>query len=76
MKNSPVQLKHVDTNKYLSANSKFSFHHGNCGHSCPILGQLEVSAIDRAKDSSTKWYVSQGIIISSLSNKNYQDDEL
>lgn len=54
-----IALLHVDTNKYLSSQSKFRF-------SRPIEGQLEVSARSQ-RSKSEGWIAQEGIYISSES---------
>jgi len=49
-------LQHVETNRYLYADSRNSFNHRNCGHHCPIMGQLEVCA-DSRMSNEAKWQI-------------------
>lgn len=58
---SVFDLKHVDTKRFLSTESRYVFDNRNCGHNCPILGQYEV-ACDRSASHVTKWRVSSVII--------------
>lgn len=56
----PIHLQHVDTSKYLYTSEQAKFTTSNCGHGCPIMGQLEVSASQR-KDARSKWISTQGV---------------
>lgn len=58
---SVIQLKHVDTGKFLFTSSSNKFDQKNCGGNCPIMGQLEVSASAKKADSKTWWQTGQGV---------------
>mmetsp|Transcript_21292 Transcript_21292/g.68700 ORF Transcript_21292/g.68700 Transcript_21292/m.68700 type:complete len:208 (-) Transcript_21292:76-699(-) len=55
----PVQLRHVETGRYLSTHSGRDFNDRNC-HNCPIVGQLEVAA-SPSRGSSEEWVADLGI---------------
>jgi dolichyl-phosphate-mannose--protein O-mannosyl transferase len=52
MRGQPVRLLHVDTKKYLAGSSNVKFTQQNCGHSCPILHQLEAFGRKQKDDFS------------------------
>ena len=49
-------LQHVDIRRYLYTERGYNFHYGNCGHGCPIVGQLEV-ACDPNRSYETRWRI-------------------
>lgn len=49
-------LKHIVTGRFLYTEAHFAFNERNCGHNCPIMGQLEVSC-DRYSNQNTKWKI-------------------
>jgi len=72
-----IQLRHVDTGKYLTSMESAEFNMGNCGGNCPIMGQREVSCTSSA-DKRTKWMSGQGVYFPSkdASVDDDGDDEL
>ena len=54
-------IKHVSRGSYLSARREYHFNQRNCGHRCPIMGQLEISA-KKDKDFDGSWKVHSGVI--------------
>lgn len=78
MRGKPVNFLHMDTRKYLFSAPNFEFNHQNCGGSCPILHQTEVSAAAR-KDVKTRWVTDQGVYFpakDARTDKGNDDDEL
>jgi len=59
MRGSDVEFKHADTGKFLVTSNKFKFTQQNCGGSCPIMSQTEISASTRSKDSV--WKTASGL---------------
>ncbi|CAE7561804.1 Sdf2 [Symbiodinium microadriaticum] len=68
-----VQLKHVDTGKYLFTSPKHRFSVQNCGQQCPIMDQQEVCTISKSNDANTYWKTTQGVYFPKTVGKN---DEL
>lgn len=60
IRDKPIQLKSVATNRYLGASSTVKFTEQNCGRGCPILNQLEVFGRSNS-DSYTHWKVELGV---------------
>lgn len=60
MRGQPIHLQHVDTSRFLYTSEQVKFTTSNCGHGCPIMGQLEVSASQK-KDVRSKWVSTQGV---------------
>ena len=72
-----IQLKHSDTGKFLHANSKMRFDQRNCGQQCPIMDQMEVSAVTPTKSVNTHWRTGQGVYFPPLNfNSHSLDEEL
>ena len=57
---SPINLVHVDTNRFLTSAGNVKFTTGNCGQGCPIMGQNEVSAGTK-KTTGADWLTGQGV---------------
>lgn len=75
-RDSVIQLKHVDTGKFLTSSESSEFNQGNCGGQCPIMGQREVSATSY-KDKRTQWVSGQGLYFpGKLGGTSDEDDEL
>ncbi len=55
-------LKNSKLGSYLYTSKYNNFHEGNCGNRCPILGQLEVSAVG-SKNANCRWKVDSGVFI-------------
>ena len=72
-RNAPVHFEHADTKKWLYTAHKVKFNMQNCGQSCPIAGQTEISAANY-KSAATKFRTGQGIFFPPKIQD--QDDEL
>jgi dolichyl-phosphate-mannose--protein O-mannosyl transferase len=59
-RNAPIHFEHVDTKKYLYTATQVKFTMQNCGQSCPIMGQTEMSAANY-KSAATKFRTGQGV---------------
>lgn len=73
---SDVQLRHVDTNKFLHTTPTAKFDKQNCGGNCPIMGQLEVSTTGKRGDSKNVWFTDQGIYFPSANARATIDREI
>uniref|UniRef100_A0A7S3DBZ2 MIR domain-containing protein n=1 Tax=Palpitomonas bilix TaxID=652834 RepID=A0A7S3DBZ2_9EUKA len=62
---SAIRFRHADTRKYLHTHASHKFDRGNCGFTCPIIGQQEVTAFGQKNDDNV-WAVAEGIIFPSL----------
>ena len=51
--NSVFYLKNEKTNEYLGTSPEYNYHRGNCGHRCPIMGQLEISSFSYQSHQTT-----------------------
>ena len=71
-----IQLKHIDTGKYLYTSDTAVFNQNNCGGNCPIMGQTEVSATHLVNDKRNKWFTGQGIYFPGKGASEEIDDEL
>ena len=49
-------LQHGETKRYLYTDTRNSFNQRNCGHHCPIMGQLEISCENR-QSNEAKWRI-------------------
>mmetsp|Transcript_18189 Transcript_18189/g.43316 ORF Transcript_18189/g.43316 Transcript_18189/m.43316 type:complete len:231 (+) Transcript_18189:52-744(+) len=56
-----VRFSHAATRQYLQTRSNFKFDQSNCGHNCPIAGQLEASAFRNGEDEAVFWQTAEGI---------------
>jgi len=63
-----VAFQHLETGFHLFASKKYNFNDNNC-RNCPILGQLEVSAVSSVK-KGCKWKASHGVYFRPLDKKN------
>lgn len=52
---SPIRLRHVDTETYLSASDAYIYGQ-------PIRGQMEVTTVDSADSEETQWVAEVGSI--------------
>jgi len=83
MRGESIELKHKDTNKYLYTSNRVTFTASNCGQSCPIMGQMEVSTSGTKQGGDTKWKTAQGLFFPSKTGEGIvhsdelgEDDEL
>jgi dolichyl-phosphate-mannose--protein O-mannosyl transferase len=53
-------LQHGETKRYLYTDTRNSFNQRNCGHHCPIMGQLEISCENR-QSNEAKWRITSGL---------------
>ena len=58
----PFYLKSQKLNNYVYTSRYNNFHEGNCGSRCPIIGQLEVSAVN-SKNANCRWKVESGVFV-------------
>lgn len=70
-----VELKHVDTGKFLYTSSRATFNAQNCGGGCPIMGQTEVSSSGKKSDGTTKWATGSGVYYPSKEEQMGEDDD-
>ena len=63
VRDAPVQLRSVATNRWLGASSTVKFSESNCGRGCPIMNHLEVFGRD-GNDSYSHWTVEFGVHLS------------
>ena len=77
MRGSPIELVHVDTNKYLTTSSRARFDASNCGQQCPIAGQTEVCCAggSSAKTGNTVWFTEQGLYYTSKTGEGIIDED-
>jgi dolichyl-phosphate-mannose--protein O-mannosyl transferase len=68
MRQEHVQLKHVDTGKFLVTSSQYKFDQRNCGHGCPIMGQSEVACSSSKEPNKVRWVAGQGVYFPAKSN--------
>ena len=54
------QLQHDETKRYLYAEERLEYNHQNCGNSCPIIGQAEISC-DVKSSANTRWKITSVI---------------
>ena len=84
MRGADIEFQHRDTSKFLYTSKKVAFTQSNCGHSCPIMGQMEVSTANSRQGSDTKWRTAQGLYFPSKTGEGIktskdawdEDDEL
>ncbi|KXN67736.1 hypothetical protein CONCODRAFT_86801 [Conidiobolus coronatus NRRL 28638] len=57
LREEPIGLVHVDTNKHLTCNEKYKYNH-------PISGHIEVSAASKSSSDELKWLAQEGIYFS------------
>mmetsp|Transcript_6149 Transcript_6149/g.5077 ORF Transcript_6149/g.5077 Transcript_6149/m.5077 type:complete len:254 (+) Transcript_6149:44-805(+) len=75
--NIPIQLKHNNTNKYLTSSYKYIYNDGNCP-GCPIIGDREIackSISSNNKDTTIQWSVVKGMIISPTTTTQDEEEE-
>lgn len=62
-------LRNEKLNNYLYTSKYNNFHEGNCGSRCPIIGQLEVSAVS-SKNANGRWKIDGGVFV----EEDYKED--
>jgi len=67
-------LQHSETKRYLYTDNRNSFNQRNCGHHCPIMGQLEISCEGR-QSNEAKWRITSGLFYLFDEDSDDQDDQ-
>ena len=66
-------LKHALSGRFLFTSQSYNYNENNCGHRCPIMGQLEISCTYN-KFNENLWRFSGGLFFKFEEPKEASDE--